>query len=79
MKTFTKSITDSEVSFKVSKKLQLKQETALNTNLFILKKQPKLQKRNESLAMFKKTLRYIFNNEAYYKIEEFMEEHKRIF
>lgn len=28
--------------------------------------------------MFKKHLRYILNNEAYYKIEEFMEEHKLI-
>lgn len=30
------------------------------------------------MAMFKKNLRYILNNEAYYKIEEFMEEHKLI-
>lgn len=28
--------------------------------------------------MFKKNLRYILNNEAYYKIEEFMEEQKLI-
>lgn len=28
--------------------------------------------------MSKKNLRYILNNEAYYKIEEFMEEHRLI-